>query len=136
MPWSDEEEALKGIGNRIYIKHLDGPLFFGFASRFQEMVKALPKTEVFILRMERVPYVDQSGLYAIEDAILDLRKEHVAVLFTGLQRQPEDMLKSINLVPGLIPQEHCFDNFSDCTTWLKGHLQKTGTLNDIWQVQA
>lgn len=136
VPWSDEGNALEGIGNRVYIKHLDGPLFFGFASRFQEMVKALPKTEVFILRMERVPYVDQSGLYAIEDAILDLRKEHVSVLFTGLQGQPEDMIKSINLVPGLIPSEHCFDNFSDCTTWLKDYLQKTGTLKDIWQVQA
>ncbi len=136
VPWSDEENALEGIGNRVYIKHLDGPLFFGFASRFQEMVKALPKTEVFILRMERVPYADQSGLYAIEDAILDLRKEHVAVLFTGLHGQPEDMLKSINLVPGLIPNEHCFDNFSDCTAWLKDYLQKTGTLKEIWQVQA
>lgn len=136
VPWSDEGNALEGIGNRVYIKHLDGPLFFGFASRFQEMVKALPKTEVFILRMERVPYVDQSGLYAIEDAILDLRKEHVSILFTGLQGQPEDMIKSINLVPGLIPSEHCFDNFSDCTTWLKDYLQKTGTLKDIWQVQA
>ncbi len=136
MPWNDEEEALEGIGNRVYIKHLDGPLFFGFASRFQEMVKALPKTEVFILRMERVPYVDQSGLYAIEDAISDLRKEHVAVLFTGLHGQPEDMIKSINLVPGLIPDEHCFDNFSDCTAWLKDYLQKTGTLKDIWQIQA
>jgi len=136
MPWSDEEGLLERIGNRVYIKHLDGPLFFGFASRFQEMVKALPKTEVFILRMERVPYVDQSGLYAIEDAILDLRKEQVAVLFTGLQGQPKDMIKSINLVPGLIPNEHCFDNFSDCTAWLEEYLQKTGTLNDIWQVQA
>jgi|APTNR8051073442_1049403.scaffolds.fasta_scaffold00574_13 SulP family sulfate permease len=136
MPWSDEGEALKEIGNRIYIKHLDGPLFFGFASRFQEMVKALPKTEVFILRMERVPYVDQSGLYAIEDAILDLQKEHVAVLFTGLQGQPEDMLKSINMVPGLIPEEHCFDDFSSCTVWLKEHLGETGTLSGIWQIQA
>jgi len=136
MPWNDEEEALKGIGNRIYIKHLDGPLFFGFASRFQEMVKALPKTEVFILRMERVPYVDQSGLYAIEDAVLDLRKENVAVLFTGLQGQPEDMIRSIRLVPGLIPNEHCFNNFSECAVWLKDYLQKTGTLSGILEMQT
>src|SRR5690606_28474393 len=42
IPWKDEEDIIRKSGNRIYIKHLDGPLFFGLASRFQEMIKALP----------------------------------------------------------------------------------------------
>lgn len=135
-PWDDEDEALHDIGNRIYIKHLDGPLFFGFASRFQEMVKALPQTEVFVIRMERVPYVDQSGLYAMEEAILDLQKQKVAVLFCGLNGQPRDMFTSINLVPNLVPKEHCFDSFSNCAIWLQGFLHKAGSLKDIWQIQS
>ena len=65
IPWDDEGDIIDRLGEEIYIKHLDGPLFFGFASRFQDMVKALPNIKVVIIRMDKVPYVDQSGLYAI-----------------------------------------------------------------------
>ena len=41
IPWRDEGDIIDRIGNKVYIKHLDGPLFFGFASRFQEMINAL-----------------------------------------------------------------------------------------------
>ncbi len=137
IPWNDEENVLlEGIGNQIYIKHLNGPLFFGFASRFQEMIKALPKTKVFILRMDRVPYIDQSGLYAMEEAVQDLQEQKVGVLFTGLQSQPYDMLKSINLVPGLVPEEHCFDDFTICAQWLKDYLEKSGNNYGIWELQT
>jgi SulP family sulfate permease len=54
--------------------------------------------------MERVPYIDQSGLYAMEDAILPLRRRNVIVLLTGVQSQPNDMLRKIKIVPNLIPR--------------------------------
>ncbi len=127
VPWSDEGDIINRIGNKVFIKHLDGPLFFGFASRFQDMIKALPEIMVVVLRMDRVPYVDQSGLYALEEAIRDLRDKKIAVVFTGLQDQPKDMLERINLVPGLIPRKHCFETFQECMFWLKGVLSN-GTL--------
>jgi SulP family sulfate permease len=65
ISWEDENDIMDTMGNRVYITHLYGSLFFGFATRFQEMIKALPEIEVVIIRMDRVPYVDQSGLYAM-----------------------------------------------------------------------
>ncbi|MDX1940738.1 MAG: SulP family inorganic anion transporter [Saprospiraceae bacterium] len=127
IPWSDETNILEEIGNRVYIKHFDGPLFFGFASRFQEMIKAMPQVEVVVMRMKMVPYIDQSGLYAMEEAILDLQKQGVAVIFSGLQDQPRDMLKRINLVPGLVPESHCFKTFEEGAFWLKEYLHKNGS---------
>ena len=123
IPWMDEGDIIKQIGNKVYIKHLDGPLFFGFASRFQEMIKALPEVKVVILRMGKVPYVDQSGLYAMEDAIMDLQSQEIKVVFTGLHGQPLDMFERFNLVPGLVEQEFCFEKFSDCSAWLEGYLK-------------
>ena len=43
--------------------------------------------------MDKVPYVDQSGLYAMEDAILDLTSEGVTVVFTDIHGQPLDMFE-------------------------------------------
>ncbi len=122
VPWEDEEGLLEKYGDKVYVKHLDGPLFFGFASRFQEMMQAMPDVRVVIIRMDRVPYVDQSGLYAMEDAVMDLKKVGVEVVFVGLHGQPREMFEAFNLVPGLIPYEHCFGTMEECLAWLRALL--------------
>ncbi len=124
IPWMDEEVVTKSYRDRVYIKHLDGPLFFGFASRFQDMIKALPNLEVVIIRLDKVPYVDQSGLYAMEDAILDLHEQDIKVVFTDVQGQPRDMFETFNLIPGLVPEEHCFEDFASCAKWLENYLKE------------
>ena len=131
VPWADEGEAMKQVGNQVYIKHLDGPLFFGFASRFQDMVKALPDIKVVVMRMEKVPYVDQSGLYAMENAVMDLHEQGIKVVFTDLHGQPKDYLNSINLVPGLVEEKYSFEDFNQCMDWLNGYLRE-----NQWSKQA
>lgn len=124
VPWRDEGSIIDEVGDRVYIKHLDGPLFFGFASRFQDMVKALPKIKTVVIRMDRVPYVDQSGLYAMEEAVQELQAQGILVVFTGLHGQPLDMFKGINLIPGLVSEEYLFETFEDCVNWLKPFIQE------------
>lgn len=125
IPWIDEGDIIDRVGNKVYIKHLDGPLFFGFASRFQDMIKAIPEIDIVIIRMDKVPYVDQSGLYAMEDAIIDLQSQGIKVIFTNLHGQPLDMFESFNLVPGLVSRAYCFEEFSMASDWLETYL-KTG----------
>ena len=135
VPWKDEGDIVNKIGNKVYIKHLNGPLFFGFASRFNEMIKALPEIEIVIIRLDRVPYVDQSGLYAMEDAIQDLHDANVAVVFTGVHGQPETIMRSISMIPNLVPEEHCFETFTECAVWLEKYLNVGNTLKNMGQTQ-
>ena len=123
MPWVDEGNIIDKIGNKIYIKHLDGPLFFGFASRFQDMINALPEIEVVVIRMDKVPYVDQSGLYAMEDAIMDLHAKDIKVAFTDVHGQPLDMFERFNIIPGLVEEKYCFEDFKSCSKWLEEYLK-------------
>jgi SulP family sulfate permease len=116
--WSDENMPA-WMKDNVVVKHLDGPLFFGFASAFQQRVSQLANIQYVIIRMERVPFIDQTGLYALEESILSLEEKGIDVLLTGLQEQPEDMLRKINLIPDLIVDEHLFKTFNDCVTWLK-----------------
>lgn len=117
LQWPDEIIP-KYMQDNIIVKHLDGPLFFGFASGFQEKINNLPKIRFVIIRMEKVPFIDQTGLYALEEAILALEQKGVHVLFTGLQKQPADMLRGIKLIPDLIPQENLFHDFQGSINWL------------------
>ncbi|MGR9074083.1 MAG: SulP family inorganic anion transporter [Gammaproteobacteria bacterium] len=109
--WEDELNLSDEIRKKIFIKHFDGPIFFGFANKFLAMTRALPEVDVVIMRMKRVPYIDQSGLYAIEDAVLALQEKNVLVLMSTLQDQPRDMLEKVGLIPNLIPAENLFPNF-------------------------
>lgn len=114
--WPDESEV---PDDTVYIKHLDGPLFFGFSAQFRAIADALPdEIDVLIIRMERVPYIDQSGLYTLEEAVLSLSQKGKTVALSGPQSQCEDMLRRINVIPELIPQELVFDSFAACKTWL------------------
>jgi SulP family sulfate permease len=137
-PWEDEGSIYNEYQNNIYIKHLYGPLFFGFTSRFQELIKSLHKdVKVLIIRMERVPYIDQTGIYAMEDSISSLQNNDVVVILTGLQAQPLDMLKKIDIIPALVPDIHLFKNFKDCESWLKENLKdkKDGLKNILKELR-
>lgn len=123
IPWADEADIIDNLGDKVYIKHLDGPLFFGFAARFQELFVALPDVRVVVIRLDKVPYVDQSGLYAMEDAVMDLQSRGITVAFTDLHGQPLEMFKQFNLVPGLVSDEQCFKDFKSCAEWLIGYCE-------------
>jgi len=120
-PWEDEKSINELVGEQIYIKHINGPLFFGASAGFQDMMKTIPDVKVVVIRMCKVPYMDQSGLYAMEDALLELKNKGVEVVFTGLHGQAKDMLERIDIIPDLVSKEHCFDSINDCETWLKNH---------------
>ncbi len=122
-----KENIPDSIADKIYVKHLPGPIFFGFAPELQAVADRLPDVRVVIFRMMNVPYIDQTGLYALEEVVLSLQKRNIAVVISGLQIQPYRMLQRINLIPGLIPEKYLFDKVEDCIQWLGEKLrQSTG----------
>ena len=120
-----KENIPDSIANKIYVKHFPGPIFFGFAPALQAMADSLPDVRVVVFRMMNVPYIDQTGLYALEEVVLSLEKRNIAVVITGLKNQPYRMLQRINLVPGLIPENYLFDKVEDCIQWLGEKLEKS-----------
>ncbi|OAI41803.1 sulfate permease, partial [Verrucomicrobia bacterium SCGC AG-212-E04] len=72
-PWADELTIPDTIRDKILIKHIDGPLFFGFASQFRDIARqAGGLGRLLILRMDRISYLDQTGVYALQDALTTL----------------------------------------------------------------
>ena len=120
-----KENIPDSIAEKIYVKHFPGPIFFGFAPALQAMADSLPDVRVVVFRMMNVPYIDQTGLYALEEVVLSLEKRNIAVVITGLKNQPYRMLQRINLVPGLIPENYLFDKVEDCIQWLGEKLEQS-----------
>jgi SulP family sulfate permease len=74
--------------------------------------------------MDRVPYMDQSGFYSIEDSIRNLQSRNIKVVFTDAHGQPLDILERLNVIPGLVDREFCFQSFNDCSKWLEAYLKE------------
>ncbi|CAI2717560.1 Sulfate transporter [Nitrospina watsonii] len=116
-----EDETLcltKEMEEAVFVKQLRGPLFFGFAMTFQDIAKQFQNTRVVILKMAEVPFIDQTGLFAMEEVTLDLKNRGIAVFICGLQDQPRDMLTKIDLIPSLIPENFLFPDLATCVDFL------------------
>jgi len=120
--WADEIGITKKLRDEIFIKHIKGPLFFGSTSDFQQLIKQIPTTaSTIIIRMDRMEYIDQSGLYALEDSIVELKKDGKNVLVVDMQTQPKYMMERIDIIPDLIPEKFIFADFKTCLQWVKEH---------------
>tara|TARA_B100000809_G_scaffold149298_1_gene146822 strand:- start:31190 stop:33079 length:1890 start_codon:yes stop_codon:yes gene_type:complete len=121
--WKDEADFPEKLKEEVFIKHLKGPLFFGSTSDFQELARQIPDTaSTVIIRMGRMQYMDQSGLFVIEDLLVDLKQEGKNVLFVEVLEQPRYMLERVDLIPDLIPKEHIFNDFDSCLIWVKENV--------------
>lgn len=119
-PWQDELPFYENYKDKVLIKHLNGPLFFGFTTHLKNQVADMDKKiEVLIFRMDQVPLIDQSGLYTLEDIVFDLELRGVEVLFVNLQEQPMDMLRSIDIIPDLVEEKHIFLSIKEAFAYLK-----------------
>ena len=129
--WADEKDFPKNLKEEVFIKHKKGPLFFGTTSQFQQLPDQIPDTaSTVIIRMGRMQYMDQSGLYAMEDVLQELSKKDITVLFVDVQKQPRYMMERIDIIPDLIPKEHIFSTFDDCLVWVKENIKdKMSSIN-------
>jgi SulP family sulfate permease len=117
--WKDETKLSASFKENVFIKHINGPLFFGFTSDFVNISKQIPPSaDVAIIRMDRVPYIDQSGLFALEDVLLDLNQQNIDTLIVGVQSQPKYLMKTIGIIGKLIPEEQIFENFEECRNYV------------------
>ena len=119
-PWADEGGIPESLRHHIYIQRLNGPIFFGTITKFQSVMNDVPAdAKIVIIRMKLVSFMDQSGLYAMETAIKEIQSHGTMVLMTIIQPQPMYMLKTMDVIPDLVPEEHTFKTFEDCTKFLK-----------------
>ena len=112
--WDDEKDSAILKNDDIAIKHINGPLFFGSTDGFQKLAKTISKEASTVLfRFDRMEYIDQSGLYALEDLLVDLSKQKKHIYFINLQNQPRYMFERVRLIPRLVSEDNVFDTLKD-----------------------
>lgn len=130
-PWTDELDLPAADRDRLLIKHVEGPLFFGFAHRFADAASLAREGRLLVLRMERVRFIDQSGAYALHDALVDLKAAGLRILIVGLPVAERDLLEVLRVVPDIVADKDLFDDFASLRIALPAIVRTYGRVDTI-----
>ncbi|MBP9159586.1 MAG: SulP family inorganic anion transporter [Flavobacteriales bacterium] len=79
------EYELKDLPSDVMIFEITGPLFFGAAQKFQEVMGEInDRHRVVILRMQNVPLIDATGLHRLKEIVKRLTAKRKTVYLTGV----------------------------------------------------
>ena len=97
----------------VEVYEIDGPFFFGLASRFEEFENRKGgNTKVRIIRMRKVPFMDSTGVNNLRSLCERTRKRGVTVLLSGVNEKVTESLAKFgvdqeigkeNIFPNIIP---------------------------------
>jgi SulP family sulfate permease len=109
----------KDLMEKIHIQTIGGPLFFGFSHGFRNHCETIKNRKAIILRMEQVPFLDQSGFVTLESVIEDWQNKNMKVYLVGTNRDVLGSLKKVGIIPKLIDFTNCFDHFETCLSFIQ-----------------
>jgi SulP family sulfate permease len=100
-------EELKDLPKDILVFEITGPLFFGAALRFQQVMAEInDKHRVVVLRMKYVPLIDATGVKRLEDMVRSMRTRKRMVYLTDIVPQ---VLLELEKHPWFTPELYAAD---------------------------
>ncbi len=114
----EEEEDPNTIVTRkvpdgVEVFEINGPFFFGAASKFREAMHIVEKApKIRIIRMRSVLSIDATGLNMMRELLKDCNKTGTRLILSGVHAQPLFALQQYDLYDE-IGEEHIFGNIDD-----------------------
>ena len=88
-----------GLPEGVAVYAIEGPLFYGAAENVERVLSELqPVPQVLIVRLRHVPFIDATGLHALEDAIASLQRQKVRVMFCEMNVYVRGRFERMRLV--------------------------------------
>lgn len=85
----------------VEVFQIAGPFFFGVAGELLDTLRRIgERPRVVILRMRLVPYLDATGVAALDEFIRQAGLAGCSVILSGVQQQPIEMLERAGLGAG------------------------------------
>ena len=110
---SMEDTDRLAIPAGVEVYEIDGPFFFGLASRFEELEATRgDDVKVRIIRMRKVPFIDSTGVNNLRNLCERTSKRGVTVILSGVTDKVYETLKKFgvdqeigndNIFPHIVP---------------------------------
>lgn len=101
---------------KILVFQMNGPLFFGASSNFLKSAERHGDFAGLILRMHRVPEIDVTGAYALEELVELFHKEGKFLYVSGLPEEPKEFLRKLKVMD-VIGEGNFFRRFDEAANF-------------------
>ena len=94
---ADNDVLVLPEGVEVY--EIDGPFFFGIANKFDESMQQIEgrKTNIRIIRMRKVPFMDSTGLHNLESLFRLSSQKGIQLVLSGVNENNKKMLDKSGL---------------------------------------
>lgn len=101
-----EEHLIIPAGVEVY--EINGPYFFGIATKFEETMAQLgDRPKVRIIRMRKVPFIDSTGIHNLTSLCKMSQKEKITIVLSGVNEKVHKTLEKSGLYELLGKQNIC-----------------------------
>ncbi len=87
------EERLS-LPKGVEVYEINGPYFFGIATKFEELMSQLgDRPRVRIIRMRKVPFIDSTGIHNLTNLCEMSQKENIHIILSGVNEKVHKALE-------------------------------------------
>lgn len=87
-----EEHITLPKGVEVY--EINGPYFFGIATKFEEIMSQLgDRPKIRIIRMRKVPFIDSTGIHNLANLCEMSQKENIHIILSGVNPKVHQVLE-------------------------------------------
>ena len=97
----EDGDVQLSIPKGVEVYEINGPLFFGVATKFEEMATMRDAMPIRIVRMRKVSFVDSTGLHNLEIFIESAIKAGQQVILSGVNKRVYNAIESAGIVEKL-----------------------------------
>ena len=106
-----EEHLIIPEGVEVY--EINGPYFFGIATKFEEMMANMgDRPKVRIVRMRKVPFIDSTGVHNLTNLCEMCHKDNIQVVLSGVNEKVHKVLEKTGLLYDLVGQDNICPNIN------------------------
>lgn len=121
---SDVIEDYTNLPSEISTYEISGPLFFGSAKQYSEMLRATGfKNKILILRLRHVPFIDSTGMHNLMDVLKDMTHSKIQVFLSGVNPDVKKDLEK-NKISTIIGEGHLFESFGKAVEHAQKHISR------------
>lgn len=101
------EEHL-AVPDGVEVYEINGPYFFGIATKFEEIMARLgDRPKIRIIRMRKVPFIDSTGIHNLTTFCEMSQKENIHLIFSGVNPQVHAVLEKAGFYEMLGKENIC-----------------------------
>lgn len=117
-----EEHLTLPKGVEVY--EINGPYFFGIATKFEEIMSQLgDRPKIRIIRMRKVPFIDSTGIHNLTNLCVMSQKENIHIILSGVNDKVHKVLERSGFYE-LLGEDNICSNINEAVAKARESVEK------------